>query len=160
MIMLTTNSLFSTDFMKMLPIFSTIVYYKYVCRGCKLSRQRLPDSLFIIFSIFTSCETSRLYKFFLPDVKHSTRFADRSVAEANIVRKVPSSWEVTSEGASALLRAARDADDAALDEIAVHVRKFGFGDMDVNMTDSSGRVSYRQLLVYNKKKKDSSYLAR
>ncbi|XP_071869353.1 uncharacterized protein isoform X3 [Bombus fervidus] len=66
---------------------------------------------------------------------------DRSVAEVNIVRKVPSSWQVTSEGASALLRAARDADDAALDEIAVHVRKFGFGDMDVNMTDSSGRTA-------------------
>ncbi|XP_068984163.1 uncharacterized protein [Bombus flavifrons] len=74
-------------------------------------------------------------------VYHKGVLQDRSVAEVNIVRKVPSSWEVTSEGASALLRAARDADDAALDEIAAHVRKFGFGDMDVNMTDSSGRTA-------------------
>ncbi|KOC61508.1 Ankyrin repeat domain-containing protein 33B, partial [Habropoda laboriosa] len=69
---------------------------------------------------------------------------DRSAREASIVGKVPSSWEATSEGRSALLRAARDADDGALNEIAAHFRKFGFGDVDVNMADSSGRtaVSY------------------
>lgn len=67
--------------------------------------------------------------------------SDRSVREVDIVTKVPSSWEATSEGPAALLRAARDADDAALNEIAVQVRKFGFGGMDVNMADSSGRVS-------------------
>lgn len=66
---------------------------------------------------------------------------DHSEADT-IVRKVPSSWETNSEGRSALLRAARDADDAALNEITLRVRKFGFGDMDVNVADSSGRVSY------------------
>ncbi|XP_076248863.1 uncharacterized protein LOC143188468 [Calliopsis andreniformis] len=69
---------------------------------------------------------------------------DRSVRENAIVAKVPPSWDTPSEGRSALLRAARDADDSALSEIAIQVRKFGFGDIDVNMTDSSGRtaVSY------------------
>lgn len=62
----------------------------------------------------------------------------------DIVAKVPSSWEETSEGPAALLRAARDADDAVLNEMAVQVRKFGFGSMDVNMADSSGRVSLRR----------------
>ncbi|XP_061939147.1 NF-kappa-B inhibitor cactus isoform X2 [Apis cerana] len=66
---------------------------------------------------------------------------DRSVREVDIVAKVPSSWEETSEGPAALLRAARDADDAVLNEIAVQVRKFGFGSMDVNMADSSGRTA-------------------
>ncbi|XP_006608015.2 uncharacterized protein LOC102681836 [Apis dorsata] len=74
-------------------------------------------------------------------VYHKGVLQDRSVREVDIVTKVPSSWEVTSEGPAALLRAARDADDGVLNEIAVQVRKFGFGSMDVNMADSSGRTA-------------------
>lgn len=74
-------------------------------------------------------------------VYHKGVLQDRSVREVDIVTKVPSSWEETSEGPAALLRAARDADDAVLNEIAVQVRKFGFGSMDVNMADSSGRTA-------------------
>ncbi|PBC34714.1 Ankyrin repeat domain-containing protein [Apis cerana cerana] len=74
-------------------------------------------------------------------VYHKGVLQDRSVREVDIVAKVPSSWEETSEGPAALLRAARDADDAVLNEIAVQVRKFGFGSMDVNMADSSGRTA-------------------
>ncbi|XP_076170960.1 uncharacterized protein LOC143148473 isoform X2 [Ptiloglossa arizonensis] len=66
---------------------------------------------------------------------------DREVLENTIVEKVPPSWDTPSEGRSALLRAARDADDAALDRIATRVRKFGFGDMDVNVADGSGRTA-------------------
>ncbi|XP_053970799.1 uncharacterized protein LOC128872294 [Hylaeus volcanicus] len=66
---------------------------------------------------------------------------DRSVLENTIVVKVPPSWETPSEGRSALLRAARDADDTTLHQIATRVRKFGFGDMDVNVVDSSGRTA-------------------
>ncbi|CAK9829434.1 Ankyrin repeat domain-containing protein 33B [Anthophora retusa] len=74
-------------------------------------------------------------------VYHKGVLQDPSAREASIVRKVPSSWEATSEGRSALLRAARDADDAALNKIAAQLRKFGFGDIDVNMADSSGRTA-------------------
>ncbi|XP_029047449.1 uncharacterized protein LOC114878153 isoform X1 [Osmia bicornis bicornis] len=74
---------------------------------------------------------------------HKGVLQDHTEADT-IVRKVPSSWETNSEGRTALLRAARDADDAALNEITLRVGKFGFGDMDVNVADSSGRtaVSY------------------
>lgn len=82
-------------------------------------------------------------KFVTADVKQSTDCVDRGVREADTAGKVPSSWQATSEGASALLRAARDADDTALEQIAAHMRKFGLADMDVNIADSSGRVSHR-----------------
>ncbi|XP_043510582.1 uncharacterized protein LOC122528966 [Frieseomelitta varia] len=74
-------------------------------------------------------------------VYHKGVLQDRGVHEADTAGKVPSSWQATSEGASALLRAARDADDTALEQIAAHVRKFGLADMDVNIADSSGRTA-------------------
>ncbi|KAK9295560.1 hypothetical protein QLX08_010156 [Tetragonisca angustula] len=74
-------------------------------------------------------------------VYHKGVLQDRGVREADTAGKVPSSWQATSEGASALLRAARDADDTALEQIAAHVRKFGLADMDVNIVDSSGRTA-------------------
>ncbi|XP_031840435.2 uncharacterized protein LOC116430431 isoform X1 [Nomia melanderi] len=77
-------------------------------------------------------------------VYHKGVLQDRSVLGNTILTKVPPSWETSSEGRSAFLRAARDADDTALNQIAAQVQRFGFGDMDVNMVDSSGRtaVSY------------------
>ncbi|KOX78445.1 Ankyrin repeat domain-containing protein 33B, partial [Melipona quadrifasciata] len=74
-------------------------------------------------------------------VYHKGVLQDRSVREADTAGKVPSSWQATSEGASALLRASRDADDTALEQIAAHMRKFGLADMDVNIADSSGRTA-------------------
>lgn len=73
---------------------------------------------------------------------------DRSVRENSTVAKVPPSWDTPSEGRSALLRAARDADDSALNEIANKVRQFGFGDIEVNMTDSSGRTAISYMAGY------------
>ncbi|OAD59603.1 Ankyrin repeat domain-containing protein 33B [Eufriesea mexicana] len=72
---------------------------------------------------------------------HKGVLQDHSTREVNIVTKVPSSWDTTSEGPAALLRAARDADEIVLNEIAVQVRKFGFGDVDINMVDSCGRTA-------------------
>ncbi|KZC04777.1 Ankyrin repeat domain-containing protein 33B, partial [Dufourea novaeangliae] len=74
-------------------------------------------------------------------VYHKGVLQDRSVLEKTIVTKVPPSWETSSEGRSAFLRAARDADDTALNDIAAQVRRFGLGDMDVNVVDSSGRTA-------------------
>lgn len=81
-----------------------------------------------------------LENIFRANGKHCVSFVDRCLGEV-FVGKVPSSWETAPEGRSALLRAARDADDTVLGEIAAQVRKFGFRDTDVNMADSSGRVS-------------------
>ncbi|CAL7933495.1 unnamed protein product [Xylocopa violacea] len=77
-------------------------------------------------------------------VYHKGVLQDLGAHKINVVTKVPSSWDASSEGRSALLRAARDADDTILNEIAAEIRKFGLGNMDANMTDSSGRtaVSY------------------
>ncbi|XP_032674447.1 uncharacterized protein LOC116845632 isoform X2 [Odontomachus brunneus] len=55
--------------------------------------------------------------------------------------KVPPSWETPSGGPTALLRAAREADDSGLKEIVAQARKVGLKGMDVNVVDSSGRVS-------------------
>jgi len=63
------------------------------------------------------------------------------VGEEAIKSKVPPSWETPSGGPTALLRAAREADDTGLKEIVAHARKVGLKGMDVNVVDSSGRVS-------------------
>lgn len=74
-------------------------------------------------------------------VYHKGVLQDRNSLE-NTVGKVPPSWELSSEGRrSAFLRAARDADDEALNRIAAQVQRFGLGDMDVNVVDSSGRTA-------------------
>ncbi|XP_076764459.1 uncharacterized protein LOC143431533 [Xylocopa sonorina] len=77
-------------------------------------------------------------------VYHKGVLQDLAAHKIQIATKVPSSWEASSEGRSALLRAARDADETVLNEIVTQIRKFGLGNIDVNMTDSSGRtaVSY------------------
>lgn len=75
-------------------------------------------------------------------VYHKGVLQDRS--EINLGTKVPSS-EADSKGRWALLEAARDADEAALNEIADRVRKFGHGDVDVNVADSSGRTAISYL---------------
>ncbi|XP_017887930.1 ankyrin repeat domain-containing protein 33B-like [Ceratina calcarata] len=75
-------------------------------------------------------------------VYHKGVLQDRS--EINIATKVPSS-EGISKGRWALLEAARDADDAALNEIAGRIRKFGLGNVDVNVADSSGRTAISYL---------------
>ncbi|XP_033330722.2 uncharacterized protein LOC117222847 isoform X1 [Megalopta genalis] len=72
-------------------------------------------------------------------VYHKGVLQDRNARDNT--RKVPPSWESSSEGRSAFLRAARDADDEALDQIAAQVQRFGLGDMDVNVVDSSGRTA-------------------
>ncbi|XP_076681636.1 uncharacterized protein LOC143375892 isoform X2 [Andrena cerasifolii] len=74
-------------------------------------------------------------------VYHQGVLQDRNARETPVATKVPPPWETASEGRLALLRAARDADDAALNQIAVQVRKFGARDMDVNIADSSGRTA-------------------
>lgn len=66
---------------------------------------------------------------------------DRGAYEDRISAKVPPSWETPSGGRSALLRAAREADEAILDELVTRAQKLGLGDMDVNLTDSSGRTA-------------------
>ncbi|XP_012151899.2 uncharacterized protein LOC105663987 isoform X1 [Megachile rotundata] len=108
----------------------------------KKSGTRIKKS--VSFSSDTSFEEKRapFRKAAVHEVKAYRKgvLQDHSEA-ATIVTKVPSSWETNSEGRTALLRAARDADDAALSEIALRVRKFGFGDMDVNVADSSGRTA-------------------
>lgn len=73
-------------------------------------------------------------------VYHKGVLQDRNALDIP-VRKVPPSWESSSEGRSAFLRAARDADDEALNRIAAQVQRFGLGDMDVNVVDSSGRTA-------------------
>ncbi|KAH0946496.1 hypothetical protein HN011_012243 [Eciton burchellii] len=65
---------------------------------------------------------------------------DRAREEA-IKSKVPPSWETPSGGPTALLRAAREADDTGLKEIVAHARKVGLKGMDVNVVDSSGRTA-------------------
>ncbi|XP_011636593.1 uncharacterized protein LOC105426883 isoform X2 [Pogonomyrmex barbatus] len=55
--------------------------------------------------------------------------------------KVPPSWEIPSGGPTALLRAAREADDTGLKEIVAQARKVGLKGMDVNVVDSSGRTA-------------------
>ncbi|KMQ90900.1 ankyrin repeat domain-containing protein 33b [Lasius niger] len=62
------------------------------------------------------------------------------VREETIKTKVPSSWEIPSGGPTALLRAAREADDTGLKEIVTQARKLGLKGMDVNVVDSSGRI--------------------
>ncbi|XP_011702631.1 PREDICTED: uncharacterized protein LOC105458784 isoform X2 [Wasmannia auropunctata] len=66
------------------------------------------------------------------------------VRKETIKPKVPPSWEIPSGGPTALLRAAREADDNGLKEIVAQARKVGLKGMDVNVVDSSGRtaVSY------------------
>ncbi|EZA58928.1 Ankyrin repeat domain-containing protein 33B [Ooceraea biroi] len=61
--------------------------------------------------------------------------------EETIKSKVPPSWETPSGGPTALLRAAREADDTGLKEIVAHARKVGLKGMDVNVVDSSGRTA-------------------
>ncbi|KAL6442253.1 hypothetical protein ACFW04_002489 [Cataglyphis niger] len=63
------------------------------------------------------------------------------VREETAKTKVPPSWEVPSEGPTALLRAAREADDNGLKEIVAQARKVGLKGMDVNVVDSSGRTA-------------------
>ncbi|KAL0118390.1 hypothetical protein PUN28_009208 [Cardiocondyla obscurior] len=58
-----------------------------------------------------------------------------------IKSKVPPSWEIPSGGPTALLRAAREADDTGLKEIVAQARKVGLKGMDVNVVDSSGRTA-------------------
>lgn len=70
----------------------------------------------------------------------NVNLADR-VREESIKTKVPPSWEIPSGGPTALLRAAREADDTGLKEIVTQARKVGLKGMDVNVVDSSGRVS-------------------
>ncbi|XP_024946985.1 uncharacterized protein LOC107273558 isoform X2 [Cephus cinctus] len=59
-------------------------------------------------------------------------------------RAVPSTWESSSGGPKALLRAAREADEEIFKSIVARAEIFGFGDMDINAVDNSGRtaVSY------------------
>ncbi|XP_077254463.1 uncharacterized protein LOC143893214 isoform X2 [Temnothorax americanus] len=66
------------------------------------------------------------------------------IRKETIKPKVPPSWEIPSGGPTALLRAAREADDTGLKEIVAQARKVGLKGMDVNVVDSSGRtaVSY------------------
>ncbi|KAM0724392.1 Ankyrin repeat domain-containing protein 33B [Formica fusca] len=63
------------------------------------------------------------------------------VREETIKTKVPPSWEIPSGGPTALLRAAREADDTGLKEIVAQARKVGLKGMDVNVVDSSGRTA-------------------
>lgn len=63
------------------------------------------------------------------------------VREEPIKTKVPPSWEIPSGGPTALLRAAREADDTGLKEIVAQARKVGLKGMDVNVVDSSGRTA-------------------
>ncbi|XP_012223483.1 uncharacterized protein [Linepithema humile] len=63
------------------------------------------------------------------------------VREETIKAKVPPSWEIPSGGPTALLRAAREADDIGLKEIVAQARKVGLKGMDVNVVDSSGRTA-------------------
>ncbi|XP_018047481.1 PREDICTED: protein HOS4-like isoform X2 [Atta colombica] len=63
------------------------------------------------------------------------------VRKETIKPKVPPSWEIPSGGPTALLRAAREADDTGLKEIVTQARKVGLKGMDVNVVDSSGRTA-------------------
>ncbi|KAG5315630.1 AN33B protein, partial [Pseudoatta argentina] len=63
------------------------------------------------------------------------------VRKETIKSKVPPSWEIPSGGPTALLRAAREADDTGLKEIVTQARKVGLKGMDVNVVDSSGRTA-------------------
>lgn len=72
--------------------------------------------------------------------------ADRGREETIKTKKVPPSWETPSGGPTALLRAAREADDTGLKEIVAQARKVGLKGMDVNVVDGSGRVSENCLI--------------
>ncbi|KAI4499569.1 hypothetical protein M0802_005465 [Mischocyttarus mexicanus] len=74
-------------------------------------------------------------------VYHKGVLQDRATREDNFKTKVPPSWEIPSEGPKALLRAAMEADDTILKEVVMRARKSDFCDVDVNMTDSSGRTA-------------------
>lgn len=74
------------------------------------------------------------------DIKKNIKFIDH-VSGGTIETKVPPSWETPSRGPTALLRAAREADDTGLKEIVAQARKVGLRGMDVNVVDGSGRVS-------------------
>ncbi|XP_015176015.1 PREDICTED: uncharacterized protein LOC107066170 isoform X3 [Polistes dominula] len=74
-------------------------------------------------------------------VYHKGVLQDRATREDNFKAKVPPSWEIPSEGPKALLRAAMEADDAILKEVVMRARKSDLCDVDVNMTDSSGRTA-------------------
>ncbi|KAL2723893.1 uncharacterized protein V1478_008406 [Vespula squamosa] len=74
-------------------------------------------------------------------VYHKGVLQDRATREENIKTKVPPSWEIPSEGPKALLRAAMEADDTILKEVVMRARKSDLCDVDVNMTDSSGRTA-------------------
>ncbi|XP_018405868.1 PREDICTED: uncharacterized protein LOC108782177 [Cyphomyrmex costatus] len=63
------------------------------------------------------------------------------IRKETIKSKVPPSWEIPSGGPTALLRAAREADDTGLKEIVAQARKVGLKGMDVNVVDSSGRTA-------------------
>ncbi|XP_036139972.1 protein HOS4 isoform X2 [Monomorium pharaonis] len=63
------------------------------------------------------------------------------IRKETIKSKVPPSWETPSGGPTALLRAAREADDTGLKEIVAQARKVGLKGMDVNVVDSSGRTA-------------------
>lgn len=95
--------------------------------------------LFLLFPPLTKRDRSE--KSFQQTRASRPRVSDRNARENPVATKVPPPWETASEGRLALLRAARDADDAALNQIEVQVRKFGARDMNVNIADSSGRVS-------------------
>ncbi|XP_014598414.1 PREDICTED: uncharacterized protein LOC106783919 [Polistes canadensis] len=74
-------------------------------------------------------------------VYHKGVLQDRATREDNFKVKVPPSWEIPSEGPKALLRAAMEADDTILKEVVMRARKSDLCDVDVNMTDSSGRTA-------------------
>lgn len=115
-------------------------YARLGCRGALPRDARLTSQPIYCFSYFRQLRGLRNLEV-TKTRKRRVCVPDRSVRENSTVAKVPPSWDTPSEGRSALLRAARDADDSALNEIANKVRQFGFGDIEVNMTDSSGRVS-------------------
>ncbi|XP_070163458.1 uncharacterized protein [Polyergus mexicanus] len=92
----------------------------------------------------TAVHEAKIYrKGVLQGIRTNVNLADR-VREETIKTKVPPSWEIPSGGPTALLRAAREADDTGLKEIVAQARKVGLKGMDVNVVDSSGRtaVSY------------------
>ncbi|XP_033221600.1 uncharacterized protein LOC117175884 [Belonocnema kinseyi] len=88
--------------------------------------------------------------------KKSFRFRKTAIHEAKVYKKGvlrdPSTneecgkagsklWEAPLGGPFALLRVAREADDEALEKIITRIAKFGMGDIDVNLKDSSGRTA-------------------
>lgn len=62
------------------------------------------------------------------------------------------------EETMSLLRAAKESDELSLNDLISRMRRSGLGKIDVNATDSSGRVSTKSTInnynyYYHKKKK-------